>query len=382
MAAIFDLSLDELRRRTSAKWQRYPADVIPAWVAEMDCHLSAPVTAALAEFAALGDTGYPVPARYVEAFGAFAQRHWDWAIDPAQATLSADVMMGILVTLLQVTDPDDIVVINDPVYPPFESFPKLIGRRIRRSPMTAEGRIDLYELEETFAEAASEGVRIAYLLCNPHNPTGVVHTALELAQVADVADRFDVDVISDEVHGPVVYADSPPFTPYLTVPGLDRGFAVHSAAKTFSLAALKAGVVLAAPKSARHLAGLAHGPNASLSGVYAHSAAWDGGDEWLAQLLVELDANRRLVVEQVAARLPGVAVRLPESTYLMWLDCRGLGLDRDPAEFFLEEARVGLNSGPTFGPRGEGHVRLNIATSAAILTEIIDRMASAVDSRG
>ncbi len=381
MPAIFDVPLDELRRRTSAKWQRFPADVIPAWVAEMDCHLVEPVTAALAEFAALGDTGYPVPGPYVEAFGGFAQRHWGWSIEPDRTVLSADVMMGILGAILRVTEPEDIVVINDPVYPPFESFPKLVGRTIRRSPMTEEGRIDLFELEETFAEAASEGARIAYLLCNPHNPTGVVHTAEELAQVADIADRFDVDVISDEVHGPLVYADSPPFTPYLSVPGLDRGFAVHSAAKTFSLAALKAGVVVAAPKSARHLAAMAHGPNASLSGVYAHAAAWNGGDEWMAQLLVELDANRRLVVDQVAGRLPGVSVRLPEATYLMWLDCRGLGLDRDPADFFLEHARVGLNSGPTFGPRGEGHVRLNIATSPAILNEIIDRMASAVDSR-
>ena len=122
-AAIFDLSsmncADARARNGSATGGRHPA-----WVAEMDCHLSAPVTAALAEFAALGDT-WAIPSRRAmwEAFGAFAQRHWDWAIDPAQATLSADVMMGILVTLLQVTDPDDIVVINDPVYPPFESFP-------------------------------------------------------------------------------------------------------------------------------------------------------------------------------------------------------------------------------------------------------------------
>ena len=253
MAAIFDLSLDELRRRTSAKWQRYPADVIPAWVAEMDCHLSAPVTAALAEFAALGDTGYPVPARYVEAFGAFAQRHWDWAIDPAQATLSADVMMGILVTLLQVTDPDDIVVINDPVYPPFESFPKLIGRRIRRSPMTAEGRIDLYELEETFAEAASEGVRIAYLLCNPHNPTGVMLTAAEQQALADLAARNGCRLLVDETYrdlsfdGPLPMAAS--LGPHVIsvsslskaygVPGIRIGWLVNSdpALQTLFLAA-------------------------------------------------------------------------------------------------------------------------------------------------
>lgn len=381
MPAIFDLSLDELRRRTSAKWRAYPADVIPAWVAEMDCHLAHPVKDALAEFVALGDTGYPVAARYVEAFSGFAGRHWGWTVDPARAVLSADVMMGILSVLLAVTEPEDIVIINDPVYPPFESFPTLIDRTVRRSPMTPEGRIDLAELEETFAEAATGVGQIAYLLCNPHNPTGVVHTAEELAAVADLADRFDVTVISDEVHGPLVYADSPPFTPYLTVAGGTRGFAVHSAAKTFSLAALKAGVVIAGERNGIHLPRVAQGPNASLSGVYAHAAAWDGGDAWLAQLLTELDANRRLVVDQVAATLPGMAVLMPQATYLMWLDCRALDLDRDPARFFLDEARVGLNSGPTFGPRGEGHVRLNIATSPAILTEILNRMAQAVSRR-
>lgn len=135
--------------------------------------------------------------------------------------------------------------------------------------------------------------------------------------MADLADRFDVTVISDEVHGPLVYADSPPFTPYLTVAGGTRGFAVHSAAKTFSLAALKA-VVIAGERNGIHLPRVAQGPNASLSGVYAHAAAWDGGDAWLAQLLTELDANRRLVVDQVAATLPGMAVLMPQATYLMW----------------------------------------------------------------
>ncbi|MEI2775571.1 MAG: aminotransferase class I/II-fold pyridoxal phosphate-dependent enzyme [Tetrasphaera sp.] len=373
---IFGLPLEQLRERVSAKWRLYPDDIIPAWVAEMDCTIAEPVQDAIRRMLELGDTGYPLKDRYVEAFAAFADRHWDWAVEPDRAVLSPDVMMGILVVLLQVTDPGDVVVINDPVYPPFEHFPALIGRQVRRAAMTESGRLDLAGLEEAFAGAAAGGRRAAYLLCNPHNPTGVVHTEAELSEVARLADQHGVSVISDEIHGPLVYAEAR-FTPYLSLPGIERGFAVHSAAKTFSLAALKAGVVVAAPGDTGAFAGMAHGPNASLSGVYAHAAAWNHGDAWLVQLLTELDANRRLVVDRLAAQLPGVAVRMPEATYLMWLDCRALGLGEDPATFFRDRAKVALNSGPSFGPAGEGHARLNIATSPEILAEIIDRIAVA-----
>jgi len=377
MAAIFDLTLEQLRQRQSAKWQRYPADVIPAWVAEMDCVPAEPVRAALAEFATLGDTGYPLPGRYVEAFRAFAGRHWGWEVEPTHCLLSPDVMMGVLVVLLQATDPGDAVVINDPVYPPFDAFPKLLGRRVIRADLSEDGRLDLEALSAAFEEARAGGGRAAYLLCNPHNPTGVAHTGEELATLAEIAARHEVTVVSDEIHAPLVYAEAS-FTPYLTVPGARQAFAIHSAAKTYSLAALKAGVIVASPDQAYRLPGMVSGPNASLSGVYAHAAAWEHGDEWLTQLLAELDVNRRLVVDQLAATIPGISVRLPESTYLMWLDCRGLELDREPYDVFLEEAKVAMNPGLTFGERGRGHVRLNIATSPAVLTEIITRLAGAL----
>ena len=131
---LLDLDLDTLRRRTSAKWIHYPSDVIPAWVAEMDVRVAAPVQAAVAEAMELGDTGYPRPKRYVGAFAGFADRHWSWGIDAQLARPAADVMMGILVLLLQTTGEGDAVVINDPVYPPFAAFPTLAGRRVTRRP--------------------------------------------------------------------------------------------------------------------------------------------------------------------------------------------------------------------------------------------------------
>ena len=374
---IFDLDLADLRTRISAKWTAYDPDVIPAWVAEMDLVPAEPIRAALADWLARGDTGYPTAGGYVGAFGDFAERRWGWQIDRSRARLAPDVMMGIFVVLLKVTSEGDAVVINDPVYPPFDSFPKLGNRRVIRAALTQAGRLDLAALEAAFGAASAGGARAAYLLSNPHNPTGVVHTPAELAAVAALADRYGVSVISDEVHAPVVYAGAR-FTSYLQVPGVERGFAVHSAAKAFSLAALKAGLVLAAPGEDAVLDQIAHGPNASLSGVVAHVAAFTHGDAWLDQVLAELDENRRLVQTLLAQRAPAIRVALPESTYLMWLDCRDAGIDGDPAAHFLREARVALNSGPTFGARGEGFARLNIATSPAILTELVDRIAASL----
>jgi len=126
------------------------------------------------------------------------------------------------------------------------------------------------------------------------------------------------------------------------------------------------------------LAQIAQGPNASLSGVVTHTAAFTRCDDWLDQLLRELDTNRRLVLDLLAAHAPGITAALPEATYLMWLDCRGAGLGDDPAAYLRDHARVGLNSGPSFGPRGAGFARLNIATSPEILTEIVQRIGASL----
>ena len=167
--------------------------------------------------------------------------------------------------------------------------------------------------------------------------------------------------------------------PYLTTAGVTHGYAVHSAAKAFSLAGVKAGLVVSAAADAGTLAELAWGPGASLIGTIAHAAAWEEGDAWLAQLVGELEANRDLVVRLLGERLPQIGVTVPEGTYLMWLDCRALGFGDDPAAVFLDRGKVALSSGLPFGPRGVGHCRLNFATSPQILTEIVDRMAAAVE---
>jgi cystathionine beta-lyase len=394
---LTQLSLDRLRRRTSMKWRAYPADVLPLWVAEMDVPLAPAVAAALHDAISLGDTGYPHGRAYAEALADFAHERWHWdGLRVEDTAIVPDVMMGVVELLRLVTAPGDAVVVCSPVYPPFYAFVSHDGREVVEAPLGADLRMDLGTLEEAFVRARGDGRRgVAFLMSNPHNPTGVVHTREELQAVAELARRHRVRVVSDEIHGPLVLAGAD-FTPFLSVPGAENGLAVTSASKAWNLAGLKAAVAFAGPEAAADLRRMpeevSHGP--SHLGVIAHTAALRSGRGWLDDLLTGLDANRRLLGQLVAQHLPDVRYLRPEATYLAWLDCTAFGLHDDradgpgvvsdlagPARMFYDRARVALSSGHVFGTGGAGCVRLNFATSPAVLREAVERMGRAVAER-
>lgn len=362
------------------KWRTYPADVLPLWVAEMDVPLAEPVVRAVTEALALGDTGYPAGTAYAEALAGFAEKRWGWdGLAVERTAIVPDVMLGVVEMLKLVTGHGDPVVVNSPVYPPFYQFIEHMDRQVREAPLGADLRIDFDTLEEAFRQAVAGGRRAAYLLCSPHNPTGTVHTAGELAAVATLADRYGVRVVADEIHAPLTLPGAD-FVPYLSVPGGESGLSLMSASKAWNLAGLKAALAIAGPAAAADLARMpeevGHGP--SHVGVIAHTAALTEGTAWLDALLTGLDDNRRLLTDLLAEHLPALAYRPGESTYLAWLDCRALGLGEDPAQVFLERGRVALNSGIPFGTGGRGHVRLNLATSPELITEAVRRMAAAL----
>jgi cysteine-S-conjugate beta-lyase len=385
------LTIEQLRQRTSMKWRAHPADVLPLWVAEMDVPLAEPIADALNLAVSRGDTGYPLGARgYAEALAGFAARRWGWnGLDVERAAIVPDVMLGIVEVLKLVTEPGDTVVVNSPVYPPFYAFVTHADRRIVEARLDASGRVDPEALGAAFGSARRTSNRVAYLLCNPHNPTGTVHSPHELAAIAALAREHGVRVVSDEIHAPLVLAGAS-FTPYLSVEGAADAFAVTSASKAWNLAGLKAGLVIAGSEAAGDLARMpeevSHGP--SHLGVLAHTVALNEGEAWLDTLLAGLSANRALLGQLIAEHLPLVGYTPPEGTYLAWLDCRALGLDEPgaadgpgivtdlagPARAFLDQARVALSSGHVFGTGGAGHVRLNFATSQAVLTEAITGM--------
>lgn len=376
---LSQLSLEQLRRRTSVKWQQFPPDVLPLWVAEMDVCLAEPVVAALTQAIADGDTGYPSGAVYAEALASFAGSRWEWELPVAHTALVPDVMIGIVEVLRLVTRPGDPVVINSPVYPWFYPFIEHADRRVVEAPLASDGRLDLGVLEDVFRRLRADGGNAAYLLCSPQNPTGAVHTTAELAAVAQLANTHDVRVVADEIHAPLVLPGAT-FVPYLSVPGGERGFSVVSASKGWNMAGLKAALAIAGEDAAADLARMPEeaGHGASHVGVIGHVAALTDGVQWLDDLRDGLDANRRLLSHLLAEHLPAVRYRPGESTFLAWLDCRDLDLGDDPAAVFLERGRVALSPGPEFGTGGAGFVRLNIATSPEILTEAVRRMAAAL----
>ncbi|MEV6006046.1 MalY/PatB family protein [Streptomyces sp. NPDC051976] len=387
-----ELSLDQLRLRKSMKWRAHPSDVLPLWVAEMDVPLAPAIARALCEAVETGDTGYPAGTEFAESLAAFAARRWQWdgvAVD--RVAMIPDVMMGAVQVLRLVTGPGDPVVVNAPVYAPFYAFVTHDDRRILEAPLGPDLRISLETLEETFRSARERSGKgkVAYLLSNPHNPTGTVHTREELTAVAALARRYGVRVVADEVHAPLVLPGAT-FTPYLSVDGAEDAFSLMSATKGWNLAGIKAALAVAGPEAAADLRRMPeevhHG--ASHLGAIAHTAAYRDGDRWLDALLAGLDANRTLLGELIAEHLPGVGYFRPEGTYLAWLDCRPLGLAAEdgsadlavvsdiagPAKVFLEQAKVALSSGHIFGTGGAGHVRLNFATSRSVLTEAVTRM--------
>lgn len=379
MTQVHADSLDNLRKRTSEKWVEYPSDVLPLFVAEMDYPLAPVIAQALTERIRLSDTGYvasPLPVG--EAFAGFAQRRWGWEVAPDGVRTTTDVSVCIVESLRRAIDPGDGVVINPPVYPPFFHLVPEAGGTTVEVPLLDDGAtygLDLPGIESAFAAGAR-----AILLCNPQNPVGLVHSAESLAALADLAAKYDVTVVSDEIHAPLTHSTAR-FTPFLAVSDAARehGVAVTSASKAFNLAGAKCAVMVAASdRSLALLDGMSVevGWRTSILGLHASVAAFTHGDDWLDGTLVALESSKALLAELLAAELPGVGFRPPDATFLAWLDCQGLGWGDDPSVRALD-ARVALNPGPDFGTQGRGFTRLNFACSPEVLAEAIHRLAAA-----
>lgn len=378
---ILGVPLHELRRdRTSVKWRAHPSDVLPLFIAEMDAAPCPAVVEAVGAAMARGDTGYAWSLPYAAELASFARDEWGWSFDPDTTTRVTDVLTGIVHLIGLFTDPGGPVVVSSPVYNAFFEVIASTGRRVVDAPLTAAGRLDLQGLDRVFGELSSGRERAVYLLSNPHNPTGTVHRPDELTTLAGVADEHGVRVVSDEIHGPLVYDDAS-FTPWLNAAGTQRGITITSASKAWNLAGLKAAVIVPGADAVEQV-GRLH-PfvtfGSSHLGVIAQTAAYADGRDWVRRLVGELDANRRLLRDLVAERLPGVRLGLPASTYLAWLDFRATGLGDDPAEVLRDRGRVALSPGPSFGARGVGCARLNFATSPEILREAVSRIASCLD---
>lgn len=383
-SGIDNLKLDKLVRRQGEKWSHYSADIIPAWVADMDFELAAPIREAIIERVNRFDCGYPVAPNETGLPEILAERvtkKFNWQIKPEQVDLFNDVVQGIYFALMAFSEQGDGVLIQTPIYPPFLSSVAETQRRVITSPLVKG--VDQYEIDVDALEASIDKNTRILLFCNPHNPTGRCFSRDELNRLAELVLKNDLYVISDEIHADLVL-DDVPHIPFASLSDeiSARTVTLMSASKAFNMAGVcMAFAIYGSPevermfaKVPKHLRG---GLNAlSVAGV---SAALTQAEGWLEAVIMRLRANRDLLLQH-ASNWSDISYQSTQATYLAWLDCRQLPTKSSAYRFFLEKAKVALSDGARFGEPGEGFARLNFATSEVILREILARMDQAINN--
>jgi cystathionine beta-lyase len=365
------------------KWTTYPDDVLPLWVADMDFPIAEPIRRVLRFAVERSDLGYPIhpaPTAIPELTAERMQRLHGWEVAPERVEVLSDVVQGMYVAVHELSEPGDGVVVQTPIYPPFLGCVAKQGRRLDENPLAlgAAG----YEFDLVRLRSATDARTRILLLCNPHNPTGRVFRRDELAALAELALERGWWVVADEIHQDLMYEGyrHVPFGSLSPEVGA-RTITLTAASKAFNIAGLRCGVAIFGSDEAkrrfcalsRHIRG-----GIGMLGIEALEAAWRFSEPWLDEVRAYLAANRAFVIDFVRDELPGVVLHPPEATYLAWLDFRALDLRPSPFAHFLEKAKVALSDGATFGAPGRGFARINFATSRAILSDALERIAKAL----
>lgn len=367
--------LDHLYRKTSSKWRRYPSDVLPMHVAEMDFEVGALIRAEIGNRVNQSDLGYlgPIP-ELGEAMQGFALSRWGWQLDPKLVSPVVDVGVAAVEIFRVLAKPGDSVLINSPVYTNFFNWIDEAKLNVIDVPLiksTDNWTLDLDGIESAF----KSGVKL-FLICNPQNPVGRVHSKVELEVISQLAGRYGVFVVSDEIHAPLTYLDQT-FTPYLSIPNTETGYVITSASKSWNIAGLKAAVIVSGSKAAA--AKISTMPPAvhwrtSIIGAFAMVTALNCAVDWLDETLLMLDKNRKLLKTLLAELLPAVEYELPESSYLAWLNLAAFGENDSWHNQLVTKGKVAIVPGQDFGKQYKNYVRLNFATYPEVLIEGVNRM--------
>jgi cystathionine beta-lyase len=379
MLNIDGLPLEQLLKRKSTKWRDYGAGVLPLPVAEMDFEIAQQIRDVLGEMIRTSDTGYlgSVP-ELKENFTNFAKGRWNWDISNSEMFLAADVGVATVEFCRTFLSPGDGIVYNTPVYHNFLNWINELKAKPVDAPLKKN---DLhYELDLDAIETAYKSGAKAHILCSPHNPVGMVFTKDELTKLAELAKKYGVVVISDEIHAPLTFDESK-FIPFLDVSQTAKevGVCITAASKSWNIAGLKCAFILTQSEKMAELAKkmpAAVHYRASLFGAIAAATAYTATD-WLDATLKTLDRNRNFVKKLLDEKLPTAGYRIPNCSYLAWLDLSSLNLGENPAQTLLEKEKVAFNHGITFGPQASQFIRLNFGTSEAIISEAIERIARA-----
>ena len=375
------LSLADLRKRKSVKWRQFPADILPLPVAEMDFETAPAIKRALQDMLDRSDTGYlgPFP-ELTDGFAAFAAKRWGWQVDKSQIRTATDVGVGTVEVMRTLIKVGDKVMLNSPVYDNIWRWIAEVGATLIDTPL-AENNLD-YSLDLAAIEAEyKNGVKV-HILCHPHNPVGAIFKKSALEQLAILAKKYQVIIISDEIHAPLTY-NAKDFTPFLNVSDVARevGICITSASKAFNLAGLKCAMIITGNQSLKEKINsmpIAVGYRASLFGAASAAAAFSEATDWLDSLLIQLDKNRKLIKNIIDTNLPAIKYQIPEFGYLAWLDISGLNLGEDPAKVILEKGKLAVNGGNMYGPKHGKFIRFNFGTSPEIITEAFDRITKSI----
>ena len=358
-------------------------DVLPMWVADMDFPVADFILDAIRERLKHPVLGYTYRSdRFSGSVASWLERRHGWKLETADIGFSPGIVPALNMCVLEFTDPGDKVVVQPPVYFPFFSAVSNHGRELIYNQLVKRDNryeMDLDHLEELFRAGAK-----LFFLCNPHNPVGRAWSREELEQLADLCVKYDVMVISDEIHSDLLLNGNKhiPFAS-LGKDIADLTLSCMAPSKTFNLAGLYTSVMISTNPRLRlryeKILDAVHVGGDNILGQVALEAAYTSGDEWLSQLLDYLEENYRAFCAVLNGSLPELLISPLEATYLAWLDFSFLEMDdKGLRDFIIHKAGLGLNDGPMFGPGGSQHQRLNLATPKKIMMEGAQRLIRAV----
>jgi len=387
MAYNFDRVPNRRIPNGSHKWTWYPKDVLPMWVADMDFPAPKPILNALHKVVDHGVLGYELPSPALqETVAARMDLLYGWKIKPESVVTVTGIVSGFNVAARAFGSPKKGYLVQSPVYNEFHEVKNNVRIPQFDAPLvkSVQGNILRYEIDW---DAFKKQVKKAgiFLLCNPHNPLGIVFSRSDLLRMAQVCVENKVLIVSDEIHSELLLDDNQ-FTPLAKLSSrvAKQTITLIAPSKTFNVPGLFCGFAIIPDKELReryvkvvenlrlHVSSL---------GLHAARVAFSGQcDGWLRELRRYIKGNRDFLVDYVTENMPGVRITIPEATYLAWLDFTQVELRSSPYEFFLKEAKVALSDGAIFGETGKGHVRLNFGTSRRILTRGLERMRKALRS--
>lgn len=386
MTTNFDVITDR-RNWDSGKWNMYEPDVLPMWVADMDFPAADIILEAIQHRVKHGVFGYGDG--YPNLKTIICERMeqlYNWAVTPEQIMFLPGVVCSLNVVHRAVAEPGAGVLMQTPVYPPFLTAPDNHGmvKHVAELVLTEKGGNLHYEIDFDAFEASITPQTKLFMLCHPHNPVGRAFTREELTRMLDICIRHDLTICSDEIHCELMMAGLT-HIPSATLGKevAERCITLMAPSKTFNLPGLGLSfAIIQNPDLYEKMEKAKMGivPHCNLLGAVAAEAAYTQAEDWRQGLLRYLTTNRDYVVDFVNQHLPGIRTTMPEATYLAWLDCRESGIEDNPFDFFLNEAKVALNQGSNFGEAGEGFVRLNFGCPRATLQQGLEQMQRALIS--